>query len=94
MLLTSNGIVKGLLGKVACLVGRVQDLVVEDGEVESKTKADGVGWGKIGLGNLGRVLVRLQGLVGRLLSSFANCELSKVTVVVSLPATLLVIERF
>ncbi len=32
-----NGVVKGLLGKMASAVGRVEDLVVEDGEVEGKT---------------------------------------------------------
>jgi hypothetical protein len=83
---TSNGIIKGLLGKVAGLVGGVQDLVVEDGEVEGETKADGVGGSKIGLGNLGCVLVSLEGLVGRLLALVANGELSEVAVVITLPA--------
>jgi hypothetical protein len=40
--LTSNGIVESLLGQLASLVGRVEDLVVEDGEVQCETKADGV----------------------------------------------------
>lgn len=31
---TSNGIIKCLFSKMASLVGRVKDLVVEDGEVE------------------------------------------------------------
>lgn len=39
---TSDGIIKSLLGKVTCLIGGVQDLVVKDGEVQSKTKTDGV----------------------------------------------------
>ena len=39
---TSDGIIESLLGEVACLIGRVQDLVVKDGEVQSKTKTDGV----------------------------------------------------
>jgi hypothetical protein len=56
---TSNGIIKGLLGKVTCLIRRVEDLIVEHGEVEGKTKADWVCWCKIGLGNLGSVLVSL-----------------------------------
>jgi hypothetical protein len=41
---------------VAGAVGRVQDLVVEDGEVEGKAEADGVRRGELGLGNVGGVL--------------------------------------
>jgi hypothetical protein len=41
---------------VACTVGRVQDLVVEDGEVEGKAKADGVGRGELSLGDVGSAL--------------------------------------
>jgi hypothetical protein len=52
----SNGIVESLLGKVAGTVGRVQDLVVENGEVQSETKTDGVRRGEVGLGNIGGVL--------------------------------------
>ena len=85
MELTSNSIVESLLGKVACLIRGVQDLIVEDREVESETKADWVGWGKVGLGNFGSVLVSLEGLIGGLLSLVTNGELSKVTVVISLP---------
>ena len=86
---TSDGIVKGLLGKVAGLIGGVQDLVVEDGEVEGEAKADGVGGGQVGLGNLSGVLVGLKGLVGRLVALVANGELGKVTVVVTLPTRML-----
>jgi hypothetical protein len=87
---TGNGVIKGLFGKVACLVWGVQDLVVEDGEVEGKTQADGVGGGQVSLGNLGSVLVSLEGLIGGLLSLVANGELSEVAVVITLPAGLLV----
>jgi hypothetical protein len=45
-----------LLGKVAGAVGGVQDLVVEDREVEREAEADGVGWGELGLGDVGGVL--------------------------------------
>jgi hypothetical protein len=83
--LTSNGVIKGLLGKMASLIRRVQDLIVENGEVKSQTKADWVGGCKVGLCNFGRVLVSLEGFVGRLLSLVANGELSKVTVVITLP---------
>ena len=82
---TSNSIVEGLLGEVASLVGGVQDLVVEDGEVQGKTETDGVGRGEVGLGDLGGSLVGLEGLVGRLLALVANGELGKVAVVVTLP---------
>jgi len=33
---------KNLLGEGACAVGRVEDLVVEDGEVEGEAEPDGV----------------------------------------------------
>jgi hypothetical protein len=82
---TSNGIIKGLLGKMASLIGRVQDLIVENGEVKSQTKADRVSGRKIRLCNLSGVLVSLEGLVGRLLSLVANGEFSQVTVVITLP---------
>lgn len=51
-----NSVVERLLGEVASTVGRVQDLVVEDGEVESKAEADGVGRGELGLGDIGGAL--------------------------------------
>jgi hypothetical protein len=70
---------------MACLIRRVQDLIVEHRKVESETEADWVGWCKIGLGNFGSILVSLQRLVCRLLALLANGELSEVTVVVTLP---------
>ena len=82
---TSNGIVESLLGEVASLVWRVEDLVVEDGEVQGKTKTDWVGWSKIALGNLGGGLVSLEGLVGGLLALVADGELGEVAVVITLP---------
>lgn len=86
--LTSNSIIESLLGEVASLIRRVQNLVVEDGEVESQTKTDWVGWGKVGLGNFGGVLVSLKRLISRLLSLVTDGELGKVTVVISLPERL------
>lgn len=82
---TSNGIIKSLLGKVASLVWRVEDLVVEDREVQGKAETDWVGWRKIALGNLSGGLVSLKRLVGRLLALVADGELSEVAVVVTLP---------
>lgn len=51
-----NGIIECLLGKMASTVGGVKDLIVEDGEVQSETKADGVSGSEIGLGNVGSIL--------------------------------------
>ena len=70
---------------MASLVGSIEDLVVEDGEVKGKAEADGVGGRKLGLGNVGSVLVGVERLVGRVLALVANGELGKVTVVVTLP---------
>jgi len=70
---------------MARLIRRVQDFIVEYGKVESETEADWVSWCKISLGNLGGILVSLQRFVCRLLALLANGELSKVTVVVTLP---------
>ena len=80
-----NGVVKGKLGQVAGLVWRVEDLVVEDGEVQSQTKTDGVGRREIGLGEVGGTLVGLEGLIRGLLALVANGKLGQVTVVVTLP---------
>jgi hypothetical protein len=85
----SNGIIESLLGQMASLVWGVVDLVVEHGEVECKTETDWVGWGEIGLSNIGGALICLEGLVCRLLALIANGELSQVTVVITLPITLL-----
>jgi hypothetical protein len=70
---------------VASLVGRVQNLVVEDREVQSESETDGVGRGEVSLGNLGGVLVSLERLVGGGLALVAESKLSEVTVVVTLP---------
>jgi hypothetical protein len=41
---------------VASTIGGVQDLVVEHGEVEGQTQADGVGGGQLGLSDIGGAL--------------------------------------
>ena len=84
-LFTSNSIVEGLLGQMACLIRRVQDLIIEDGEVERKTQSDGVCWRKISLRNFGSILISLKRLVGGFLALLANCKFSEISVVVSLP---------
>lgn len=82
----SNGIVEGLLGKMTGLIGRVQDLVVEDRKVQGETQSNGVGWGEIGLSNFGRSFVCLERLVRRFLTLVGSSELGEVAVVVTLPA--------
>ena len=83
--LTSNSVIESLLGQLASLVGRVEDLVVEDGEVQGKTKTDGVGGSQVLGSDLSGGLVSLEGLVGGSLALVANGELGKVAVVVTLP---------
>ena len=58
--LTGDGVVKGLLGQMTSLVGRVEDLVVEDGEVESQTKTDGMSGREISGSHFSRGFVGLQ----------------------------------
>ena len=70
---------------MAGLIRSVENLVVEDGEVQGKTKADGVSGRQLSLGDLGGSLVGLERLVGRVLALVANGELGKVAVVVTLP---------
>lgn len=70
---------------MACLIRRVQDFIVEHGEIEGKTKANWVCWREVSLSNFGSVLVGLERLVGGFLALLANGELSEVTVVVTLP---------
>jgi len=70
---------------MASLVWCVKDLVVEDREVEGKTKSDWMCWGEVCLSNFGSGLVSLKGLVSGCLALVANGELGEVSVVVSLP---------
>jgi hypothetical protein len=81
-----NGVVEGLLGEVAGAVGAVENLVVEDGEVEGETEADGVRRWEFGGGDVRCLLVSLKGLVCRLFALGVGGELGEVTVVVALPA--------
>lgn len=82
---TSNGVIESLLGQLASLVGRVEDLVVENGEIQGQTEADGVSRGEVGSSNVGGSLVSLERLVGRSLALVTNGKLGKVTVVIALP---------
>lgn len=53
-----NSVVERLLGEVAGAIRRVQDLVVEDGEVKREAQANGVGRGQLRLGDVGGALER------------------------------------
>ena len=57
---TSNSIVESLLGKVTGLIWGVENLVIEDREIQGKTKADRVGRSKISGRDLGCGFVGLQ----------------------------------
>jgi hypothetical protein len=83
--LTSNGIIESLLGQLASLVGRVEDLVVEYGEVQCETETNGMSGRKVGGSDISGGLVSLERLVGGGLALVTNGELGKVTVVVALP---------
>ena len=82
---TGNSIIECLLGEMASLIRRVENLVVEDGEVEGEAKTDGVRRRQLGLSNLSGGLVGIERLVGRRLTTVANRKLGKVTVIVALP---------
>jgi hypothetical protein len=96
---------------MASTVGRVQDLVVEDREVQRKAQTDGVGRCELGLSDVGGRLYDSQlfvdlpvrgviasYLVGLVCSGRGDLalltggELGKVTVVVSLPGSLLAVD--
>ena len=70
---------------MACLVGRIEDFVVEDGKVQRQTKTDGVCRGKIGGSDLSGSFISLQRLIGRDLALVAKSEFSEVAVIVPLP---------
>lgn len=70
---------------MAGTVGRVENFVVEDGEVECQTEANGVGRGQLSDGDVRSGLVSFEGLVRGVLSLVAGSELGEVSVVISLP---------
>ena len=79
-----NSVVEGLLGDRAGLVGSIEDLVVEDGEVEGKTKTDRVRRRKVGLGDSTGGLVSIQSGSSGFLSCVSGLEFGEVSVVVTL----------
>lgn len=72
---------------MACLVRRVENLIVENGEVKGKTQADGVGGSKVSLSDFSGILVGGQRVVGRSLALLTEGELGEITVVVTLPVS-------
>lgn len=75
------------------LVGRVENLIVEDGEVQGESKTDWVGGSKVSLSNFGGILVGLKGLVGRSLALVTKSEFGQIAVVISLPDKELTLAR-
>jgi hypothetical protein len=75
-----DGIIESRLGDLACAIRRVQNLIVKDREVKSKTKADGMCWGKVGRGDSTGSLVSIKGRSGGFLSGITTLELGKVAV--------------
>ena len=69
---------------MASLLGRVEDLVIEDGEVERQTQADGMRGLHLGLSDLEGFLVGLLRIVQYGRSFVANSHLGKVPVVITL----------
>lgn len=61
---TRNRIVEGLLGQVAGLVRRAENLIVKDGEVQRETQTDRVRWRQVSHGNVAGCLVCLERLFG------------------------------
>ncbi len=69
-----------LLGQLARLLWRVEDLVVEDGEVERQSQADGVRGLHLRLGDLKGLLVRLLGVLQHAVAVVAGGNLGQVSV--------------
>ncbi len=78
----SNGIVKGLLGKMTGFAWVVFNLVVENRVVESKAKSDGVSGFK-GLCLLSGSLISCVGVLPSFFSLSPACIFSDISVVIS-----------
>ena len=57
-------IVEGLLGQMAGAIGRIQDLVVEYGEVECEAETDWVRGSQLGLRDIGGILDEWSAIAG------------------------------
>jgi len=80
----SDRIVERQLGETAGLVGRVEDLVVEDGEVQRESETDRVCGRKFGRGDGGSRFVRFEGSFRRFRTCVTGSEFGEVSVVISL----------
>lgn len=67
-----------LFGELAGLFGRVEDFVVEDGEVERESEPDGVRGLHLGLGDLEGLLVGLLGVLEHSSAAVSGGDLSEV----------------
>ena len=72
-----------LLGKLAGLVGGVEDLVVEDGEVERQTEADGMRRLHLGFRNFKGLLISLLRIVQHGCSAVSYSNFGKVPVIIA-----------
>lgn len=70
---------------MACSVRRVENFIVENGEVEGKTQPDGVGSSKLTLSDFGGLLVCLVGRLGGGLALVSSCIFCNVSVIVTFP---------
>lgn len=70
---------------MASLIGRIENLIVKDGEIKGQTKADWMSRCEIRLGNLRGILISLQGLIGRLLAPLSRSEFGEITMIISFP---------
>lgn len=75
---------------MASLIGGIENLIVENREVQRKTQTNRVSGRQLALCDIGSSLVRLEGLIGRVLTAVANGELGQVAVVITLPIRYLV----
>ena len=74
---------------MASLIGGVENLIVEHGEVERETEPDWMRGGKVRNGNFAGRLVSLQGLVRRFFALVSKGKLGEVAVIVALPRKIL-----
>jgi len=78
-----NGVIESLLGKLDGIVRGVHDFVVENAEVQSKTKTDGIGGEEL-LRHFRGSFVGNEGVVSGLLARLTRGRFSKISVVVTL----------
>jgi hypothetical protein len=70
----------------ACLaIGAIQNIIIEDREVEGKSKTARVCWRQFSESNIGGGLVSVEGLVGRVFPLAACGKLSQVEMVTTYP---------